>query len=209
MKKNQLNIILGFLVIGLIACKGIKIDNNTDYIGNFQEYSYDFFESFQNTTDKDFYYELPFELKFGGIRPFPFDSVGKQDYSWLRNPKNLTLAFNTIKSIGLDRFVSIEQYNKSNTEWCSNTQWKNKSLNEIVEGFINSDTTGIGNEYFSEFWKRRRKEGNLSETYQILTQINNFYNEINIDNIGKTDIVLKNLLDFDLQLIHADSIEYL
>jgi len=110
MKRQKTYIIIGLLLVtGLISCNGIKIDNNTEYIGNFQEYHYDFFESFQNTTDKNYYYELPFELKFGGIRPFPYDSVGEQDYSWLRNPKNLIIAFNSIKSIGLEKFVSTEQ----------------------------------------------------------------------------------------------------
>ena len=211
MKRHKTHIIIGLLVaIGLISCIGIKIDNNVDYIGNFQEYRYDFFESFQNTTDKDFYYDLPFELKFGGIRPYPYDSVGESDFSWLRKPNNLIIAFNSLKSIGLNRFISTEQYTKPNTEWCCNTQWENKSLNEIVKGFINSDTTIIQNDYYSKFWTRRKNEGNLSETYQILTQIDNFYNGINIDNKkGKINTVLKNLLDFDLQLIHADSVEYL
>lgn len=211
MKRQKTYKIIGLLIItGLISCNGIKIDNNTEYIGNFQEYQYDFFESFQNTTNKDYYYELPFELKFGGIRPFPFDTIGKPEYSWLRNPKNLIIAFNTAKLIGLDKFVSVEQFNKPNTEWCCNTQWENKSLNEIVKGFINSDTTIAGNDYYSKFWQRRSKEGNLSETYHILIQIDKYYNGVNIDNsIGVSNPVLKNLLDFDLQLINADSTEYL
>lgn len=196
------------MLIGVISCVSIKDINESDYIGNFQEQEYDFFESFEHTTDVDFYYDLPFDLKFGGIRPFPYDSAGKQEYSWLRNPENLTIAFNTVKSIGLNRFVSIDQYNKLNPKWCCNTQWENKSLNQIVKEFINSDTTIFKNDYYSKFWSRRKSEGNLSETFHIFKQIDNFYNG-NKNETGKINPVLKNLLDFDLSLAHSDSIAYL
>lgn len=63
--------------------------DKTDYISNFSEKHYDFFESIRHNQLKDYYYELPFELKFFGIRPYPSDSIGTKDYSWLRKSENL------------------------------------------------------------------------------------------------------------------------
>jgi hypothetical protein len=209
LKNSKSYIILGFVVVGLIAyfCENKHV--NTYYVGNFQEQQFDFLESFKHNADKDYYYKLPFDLKFGGIRPYPFDSMGKKDYSWLRNPKNLIIAFNTIKSIGLDKFVSIEQYNIVDSEWCCNTLWNKKSLNEIVSGFIKSDTNSIKKDYYSKFWQRRRIEGNLKETYQIFKQINDFYNvKRNEKRAERIDTVLIKLLDFDIQLMHSDSGSY-
>lgn len=112
MKNRHIHIIIGFLLFGFFSCIGIKTLKQTTYIGNFRESNYGFFESFRHTNDQDYYYNLPFELKFGGIRPYPFDSVGKQDYSWLRNPTNLKIAFNSILLIGLDKFVSLNNTTK-------------------------------------------------------------------------------------------------
>jgi hypothetical protein len=162
----------------------------------------------RHTTDKDYYYDLSFELKFGGLRDF--DSASKQDYTWLRNPKNLIVAFNTVKSIGLDKFVSKEKYNEKNNAWCCHTEWENKSLNEIIKGFVDSDTASSTNEYYLKFWNRRRKEGNLLTTYKILKEIDKFYN-VDGTTVKKgepIDTVLKSLLDFDIKIENSDSISY-
>lgn len=206
MKIKKSNIIIGLLLAVLGSCMGIKTVYEKGNIGNFQEHKYDFFESFNHTTDNDYYYTLPFYLKSGGIRPFPYDSIGKQDYSWLRNPENLTVAFNTMFEIGLNKFVSIEQYNSN---WQYDKQWKNKSLNQIVTEFIQSDTNSVNNDYYSEFWKRRRKENNLTESYTIFTQINRYYNgDPNSNEVAEIDVVLQNLLTFDMRLCKADSNNY-
>ena len=207
MKKSSLLIFSALLLLGLFSCLSKENIVESDFIGNFQEKEYDFFESFQHSTDVNYYFNLPFHLKFGGIRPFPFDTVGEQDYSWLRNPKNLMLAFQSAKSIGFDRFVSSEQYMQPHNSWCCDTQWENKSLNQIVKEFINSDTTAAGNNYYSKFWSRRKKEGNLREAFYIFKQIDQHYAGVNKQS-EKADNVLKNLLEFDLKLNHSDSLEY-
>ena len=204
------NILAGLIIIGIVSCLGIKsVDKNT-YIGNFKERQYDFFESFRHNQHKDYYYVLPFELKFGGIRPFPFDSTGKKDYSWLRKSENLKIAFNAFSTIGLDKFVSKDKYFEKNNDWCCDTEWENKSLNEIVIGFIESDTTIKGTDYYSKFWERRRLENNLTETYEIFVQIDRFYNQNKQSELyQQTDSVLIGLIDFDAKLIHSDSIAYI
>jgi len=197
------------LLFGFISCIGIKTIKQTTYIGNFKETNYGFFESFRHTNDLDYYYNLPFELKFGGIRPYPFDSIGKLDYSWLRNPTNLKIAFNSVKLIGLDKFISFRQYNKKNTDWCCDTQWENKSLNDIVKGFLLSDTISIGKDYYSKFWQRRRIEKNLKETWWIFQQIDDFYNsKKSLVTESTIDTTLYHLLDYNVKLIHSDSLSY-
>jgi hypothetical protein len=198
-------IILSIIAI-FISCLGIKLVDKSYYLGNFSESKYDFFESFRHNPQNDFYYELPFDLKFGGIRSFSFDSIEKKDYSWLRKSNNLEVAFNAFSSVGLDKFISKDKYFKKNKNWCCKTEWENKSLNEIISGFIKSDTTSNAQDYYSKFWKRRKLENNLKVTYEILIQIDKFYNESKNEMIFKnTDSVLTNLLDYDMKLIHSDS----
>ncbi|MCU4177724.1 hypothetical protein [Carboxylicivirga sp. N1Y90] len=207
--RNIRNILIALIIVGFVSCLGIKSTKKTDYIGNFQEKQYDFFESFRHNQLADYYYDLPFELKFGGIRPFPFDSIGNKDYSWLREPENLKIAFNAFSTIGLDKFVSKAKYFEKNNAWCCDTEWENKSLNEIVAGFINSDTTSNGLDYYSKFWQRRRLENNLTITYEIFVQIDKFYNQNKQAMVyNYADSALIRLLEFDTKLIHSDSVEY-
>ena len=209
MMRNIRNILIGLIIIGFVSCLGIKSLDKADYIGNFTEKHYDFFESFRHNQLADFYYELPFDLKFGGIRPFPFDSIGEKDYSWLRKPENLKIAFNAFSTVGLEKFVSKEKYFEKNTDWCCDTDWENKSLNEIVTGFINSDTASNGQDYYSKFWQRRRLENNLTVTYEIFVQIDRFYNHGDQHVIyQQRDSVLAGLLDFDTKLLNSDSAQY-
>jgi hypothetical protein len=209
MMRTTRNILIGFIIVGFVSCLGIKSIDKTDYIGNFKEKQYDFFESFRHNQLADYYYELPFELKFGGIRPFPFDTTGNKDYSWLRKPENLKIAFNAFTTVGLDKFVSKEKYFEKNNEWCCDTDWENKSLNEIVSGFINSDTSSNGHDYYSKFWQRRKLENNVTVTYEILSQIDRFYNQNDHDLIYKKhNSVLIGLLDFDSKLTFSDSVLY-
>ena len=207
--RSVLNILIGLIIVGFVSCLGIKLIDKTVYIGNFKEKQYDFFESFRHNQLAEFYYELPFDLKFGGIRPFHYDSTGNKDYSWLRKPENLKIAFNAFSTVGLDKFLSKKKYFEKNNEWCCDTDWENKSLNEIVSGFIHSDTTSNGLDYYSKFWKRRRFENNMTGTYEILSQIDKFYNQNDHDLIyKKQDTILIELLDFDSKLISSDSVGY-
>ena len=127
----------------------------------------------------------------------------------MRNPANLKIAFNSVKLIGLDKFVSFRQYNKKNTDWCCNTQWENKSLNDIVKGFLQSDTISDEKDYYSQFWQRRRKENNLKETWRIFQQIDDFYNsKKSLITESTIDTTLYQLLDYNIKLIHSDSLSY-
>lgn len=209
MRKSTWVILIIGTLAGLISCRETRSIDEARYLGNFSEKRYAFFESFQHNTDANYYAELPYDLKFGGIRPFPYDSARYKDYSWLRNPENLKMAFSAFSIIGLDKFVSKEKYFQKSRKWCCDTQWEGKSLDEIVTGFIKSDTTSTGTDYYAKFWQRRKFEDNREETYEILVQIDRFYNEDNREIIyGQTNRILLGLLKFDVALIRADSTEY-
>lgn len=207
--RNKRNILVGFIIVAFISCLAIKPIHKKYYIGNFTEKKYDFFESFRYRHLTDFYSKLPFDLKFGGIRPFPFDALGKKEYSWLRKPKNLRTGFNAFSQVGLEKFVSRKKYFEKNSYWCCDASWENKSLNEIIIGFINSDTISSGINYYSKFWQRRRMESNLTETYKIFVHIDRFYNNKKQNTTyRKMDSVLIGLLDFNTKLMHADATNY-
>jgi hypothetical protein len=208
MKLKKSHIVF-LIAAGLVACVASKDINQDIFIGHFQETNYSFMESFQHSVDEDSYLNLPYDLKFGGIRPFPYGSIGTKDYSWLRNKENLVIAFNTVKSIGLDKFVSYEKYNSPNNKWCCDTQWENKSLNDIVKEFIASDTSEINDGYFSKFWQRRRKENNLKTSLEIFKQIDLIYKEGEIEvKTIEVDSVMRGLLERDRKLSIADSSTY-
>ncbi len=184
--------------------------DNTYYIGNFSEKNFDFFESIHHYQSPDYYNELPFSIKFGGLRSNTFGSAENKGYSWLRNPKNLKVAFNAFSIIGLDKFISKEKYFKKNDNWCCDTDWENMSLNEVVMRFVNSDTSSESNDYYSKFWQRRRLENNLLETYNIFGQINKFYNENDSSILFEpSDSILIAFLNHDTKLINSDSTQYL
>ncbi len=108
--------------------------------------------------------------------------------------------------ISLSHLVNIT---KKNTDWCCETQWENKSLNEIVEGFLLSDTLSDGENYYSKFWQRRRLEKNLNETWQIFQQIDDFYtSKKSLATESEIDTTLYQLLNFDIKLLHSDSLSY-
>ena len=194
--------------MGFLSCLSLKKDTSS-YFGGFIEKKYPFFESITHNTEPDFYYELPFDLKFGGILPFPYDTVGTQWYSWVRNPENIRIAFNAFSTVGLNKFVTTNQYFETNNKWNSNTKWGSLTLDSIVKSFIQSDTTSNKEDYFSKFWKRRRLEHNVSEVYSVFVQIDKYYNNPDTSIVYPTsDTVLTHLLKFDTRLITADSSNY-
>ncbi|MCC2548113.1 hypothetical protein LJY25_16810 [Hymenobacter sp. BT175] len=206
---KRLNYHIVCILIFIASCTGTKSIDRGRYTGNLKEQNYPFFESISHGDANSNSYTIPFDLKFIGIKPHPYDSTGKQDFSWLRSPNNLLITFNTIKSIGLEKFVSFEQYNRNTNDWCCNTQWENKSLNEVIKGFIQSDTLSSNGGYYSKFWGRRRKEGNMNVTYHILKEIHKFYNGEQIKiTTSPIDTTLKGLLNYDLQLANSSSNSY-
>lgn len=191
----------------LVSC--VQPETEPIYIGGFYEKEYSFLESIKHVTSKDYYAELPFGLKFSGITFSSFDSVNTKKYSWLRIPENLNIAFNSFCTVGIDRFVSKEQYYNNN--FCCNTLWENKSLNDVVKEFIASDTTSLKKDYYSRFWQRRKREGNIREVYNILVKVDDFYNknkQILVYKNKFSNPVLTQLLYYDAELMHSDSITY-
>ena len=200
---------VAFVLFFLASCIGSKSTHKNQYLGNFKEHNYAFLESISHGAANSNCHKIPFDIKFRGIRPYPYDSIGKQDFTWLRNPDNLLITFNTLKSIGLNKFVSFEQYNTNSNDSCYNTQWANRSLNEVIKGFIESDTVSFNGDYYSKFWARRRKEGNIKVTYQILKEIHQFYNDGQIKTYSyPIDTTLNGLLTYDLQLANTEPSSY-
>jgi hypothetical protein len=190
--------ILIFIGVGCATSEYIK--NN--YIGNFREHNFQFMESFEHVTDTLYYSQLPFERKYFGVAKF-------STYQWLRNPKNLETAYYTMKWVGLNEFISVKEYHSNNNDFCCNNDWKNKSLDDIVKGFIASDTINSTDKYYKEFWNRRRNEKNLSTFYKILLELNGIYNgkELKYED-GPIDETLAQFLTYDFKLMKADSNEY-
>ncbi|MDH5598303.1 MAG: hypothetical protein OEY34_04215 [Cyclobacteriaceae bacterium] len=205
MKKFALFVLI---IITIAGCLVIKTDGQEYFIGNFPEHRFEFFESFRHESDSNFYTDLPYDLKFGGIRPYPYNFEVKQEFKWLRNPENLRKAFNAFYLAGLDNFVSRNSYFSTNNKWGS-TEWKDKSLDQVVKGFLDSDTTATGDDYYSKFWLRRRNENTLSETYKIFMQIDGYYSENKMDiMVTKKDTILNGLIAFEAQLRQTDTVSY-
>ena len=194
-----LKIFATIIILVLVSCIGFR--TKSIYLGNFIEKQYSFFDSFRHVQDSNYYQELPFRLKFGGIRTGP--------YSWLRKSENLERAFNAFDFVGLEKLVSKEMYFKKNEDWCCDTQWERKSLNDVVKGYLESDTAAIDTNYYSKFWSRRRKEKLVSLTYSIFSKIDAIYNERELEKKSiEQDSVLSSLLKYDVLLMNASGGNY-
>lgn len=179
------------------------------FIGGFPEKNYDFMESIEHYST-DSYFNTIQQLKWGGTI-YGLDSEIKM-FKWLRNPENLTKAFNTFELLGLENFLSKEQYyNKKlfNSDYWS-YDWNNKSLNDICKVLIVSytDSTEI-DKYYIDFWNRRRLEGNDFATYNILKRIDNIYASKFIESTKPSndyDTIMYRLLDYDIRMQKSDTL---
>lgn len=132
-------------------------------------------------------------------------------FTWLRNPDNLMIAFNTFEFVGLENFISKEQYYQKifdNDYW--DYDWKGKSLYEVCKIMIASysDSTGI-EKYYQDFWERRRLEDNDLATFDILKRIDEIYtskSEVDIKTSKDYDTLMYRLLNYDIKLQKADSL---
>lgn len=195
-----------FLVLlFLSACITSNMSDN--YIGNWQEAEFDFTESVSHQEDNDLL-GIICSYKWGGTMKFHEQHI---DFLWLRNEENLWTFFNVIKKIGLENFMSEENFNKplfEDDSW--NFDWKSKSLNHIVDSLIYCYPSPPKNrKYYTEFWERRHMEKNATSTFKILTELQQFYNsksQIIIDENSIND-TLYNLIRLNTNLNLSDPSE--
>lgn len=165
------------------------------------ENQYDFLNDIRRVPNLDY---------FNAIIEFrQFGSYSKNN--WIRKPNNLNLVYGCIKGIGIDKFISHEEFNQPMfTDHWAESCWEVKSLNEISKNLITSytDTTGFDN-YYIEFWSRRRHENNAEDVLKVLKDINEYYNNVDTNEIIKwtSDTTLKSILEYEIALKEADSTE--
>jgi hypothetical protein len=195
-----------FLALILGACIATK--NTRTFIGGFPEKDYDFMESIEQNSTGDYFYLIR-QLKWGGTR-WGLD-LEKKMFMWLRNPDNLMIAFNTFEFVGLEKFISKEQYYQKifdDDYW--DYDWNGKSLYDICKIMINcySDSTGF-EKYYQDFWERRKLENNDFATIEILKRIDRIYTSKSVEIIKTTkdyDTLMYLLLDYDVKMQKSDSL---
>ena len=194
--------ILVILLAGVInSCYNYKEDNCRKGL---PDKKYDFLESVIRRTDFNYLETIT------DIREFGFAVFGDSTrFKWIRQPENMIKFYNSANFVGLFNFISQQEYNKPLfTNHYRKSCWNNKSLNEIVDNFLNSyvDTTGF-DKYYIEFWKRREKEGNKKAVYEILNDLQLTYNNKNIEvkEFHEVDTILAALLYHEVKVNYSDS----
>lgn len=167
------------------------------YLGRWEEAPLSFLPFIKHTTDADEPYLTLLGYKYAGNIA---DEEVQKTMSWIKKPDNLLMVYNTIKSVGLEKIISKERYNQKIRTL---GDWDGKTLNEVINGYLFSDTTSSWNEkYYDEFWVRRKAEGNHLLVFTILKEVDEFYNEgfsMGGDPINDT---LKVLLDFNMMCLN-------
>lgn len=188
------------------ACVATR--NTRTFIGGFPEKDYDFMESVEHYSTNNYFGTIK-HLKWAGTR-WGLDLENKM-FKWLRNPNNLTIAFNTFEFIGLENFISKEQYYQkifADDYW--DFDWNEKSLYDICKIMIDcySDSSGI-EKYYQDFWERRRLEKNDFTTYEILKRIDRIYTSKSVEiikTVNDYDTIMFRLLDYDIKMQKSDSL---
>lgn len=131
---------------------------------------------------------------------------------WLRKPENILMLHETFKKIGYENLITDD-------DWISNPilsySYINNSLNVLVDSleltyqdYLNAP------QYYSEFWKRRIKEGNEKAVYYVLNEVKQIMIEkaeleLNIEIVNDT---LERLISFEYpsrELSDAEANEHL
>ena len=193
---NRTSLILA--CAGIIACAGSRVQHT--YIGNWQETHLPYTESFRFQENNDL---------LGLITVEKWCCGSHDDYQWLRQEHNLSQTFNTLKKIGLKRFISETEFNRplfNDAYW--NYDWEGLSLNDVVKRMIYAyDERTDTSDYFQKFWSRRRAENNDSIVFEILKEIDVLYNQDTHHVIVETimDTQMYQLIRYNVELNESDS----
>lgn len=125
-------------------------------------------------------------IKFGGIR--------EGQYKWMRQDKNLLLFHNSLKRVGYKNLLSYKEYNTPiKFSFSKDIEWSGMSYKQIIDSLIYYKSNNIKREnYYTKFWKRRKKENNSRTLYVILKDIQKEYR--NSNSIYESNDENKNLL---------------
>ena len=194
MKKK---IVFILIVLFLIKCGNHK--EKTCRIG-LPDRNYAFLNSIKPNHDFGYLYEISDIRELGLV----------SNYNWLRKPENLKLFYASIKTVGIENFISKNEFNKPlYTDNWAKTSWANKSLNQIVKNLISSysDTTRV-EKYYKEFWNRRKLENNESIVLKIFKDINITYNfNKSSEKLNwQSQPIITGLLEFELKLNQKDTL---
>jgi len=162
--------------------------------------NYEFLDAIKRKSDFNYLEYITDTREFGPL----------SDCRWLRKSENLKIFYASIKSVGIEKFISEDEFNKPLfTSHYAKSCWENKSLNQIAKNLIDSysDSSNF-DKYYVEFWNRRQTEGNKEITLQILSDIRKTYNEAETKSDWEANQKIAKLLDFEAQLKHSDSITY-
>jgi len=198
MKKYLLYSYLLILLTGCYSlkkekCYSIKPDNSYAFLGFIKrEYNFNYLKLITDTRE------------YGTNNKF-------YDYSWIRNKENLKTYYASIKSIGLKKFISDEQFKKPLfTSHFNNSFWENRSLKEIIEGLLkNYETRDSSATYYNKFWNRRKNENNEKIVFNILKDVHSIYlNKKNDYEINwKSNNKISTLLSFDYELNNSNEVD--
>lgn len=138
-----------------------------------------------------------------------FNGYGKSFPNY-RNAKALSVLNSTIKSIGYDKFLTKEDYlmpRLSVSEYGVGFN-QNLSISEFIDSLLLYSNTDKANQYYDEFWERRRNEETQNAVISILKDIKKYYDS-DISNIDRTLIndTLKICFTYDFRFQNADNIE--
>jgi len=194
-------------IVGLTSCY-LGRDITKAYFGGWIEKEPAFVNSIPHMDKKDGYFDLLMECKWFGIGLQDFYLTNTKPFQWIKKPKNIQVVHNTIKKIGYKNFISDSLFRepmKFQNEFggMQRHDWEEMSIEQIIDNLINTyhEANRLDTNYYVKFWKRRAKEGNISEVINILEEIKEIYSgSETMYNPQFINDTIENLLRFDLKL---------
>ncbi|MBE7638774.1 hypothetical protein GUB10_00365 [Salegentibacter sp. BLCTC] len=142
------------------------------------------------------------ELQFYSENQTSFFSLRNGDWtknSWIRKPENLKMVHESFKKIGYSKLENLI-LNYEN-EFLIQDIYIKRNFEDLIDSLeLIYDMPEIQEEYYAEFWNRRRAENNDSIVYVIIQEINSTKsdkNQLNYENHFVND-TLVDLLKIEL-----------
>lgn len=134
-----------------------------------------------------------------------------EDSQQLRDVATLTKIWKTIKWMGYDTFLDVEDFNKGKfrivdgvylDDYYKGEYSYHDLLNRLIQTYNAPTDTII---YFNEFWNRRRVEGNAPIVFEIMQDVVNFYEDDEAEDILESEVngyseTLAKCIEFEFKL---------
>lgn len=193
MKRAHLGLFVG-VAIGLSACVTLLRPAGPDPLVRcpMPDAYAPWMEVITPPSEADWAGELD-DLRSLGTNPY-------RSYAWLRTPANMHAAYTTCKAVGLERFVSVEDYWSPVKSWSEHPAYHGLSYDSMLTCYTRAyGRPGIQDHYYDAFWERRMAEGNASTVYTILMDIQNTYRGLTVEWEPEKELTdLRGLLEADL-----------